>query len=94
MIKRSWHARRQSDAKRSRRAEWRHQINRQLCVVARSNPGPVSIRSSCFETVGRTTKERLSAGGNIATKKTPGLGGEVPQLAPAEAVETPAAADQ
>jgi len=36
----------------------------------------------------------LSAGGNIATKKTPGLGGEVPQLAPAETVETPAAADR
>jgi hypothetical protein len=33
-------------------------------------------------------------GGNIATKKTPGLGGQVPQLAPAEAVESPAAADQ
>jgi|GEM_PF-6472421 len=53
----------------------RHQIKRQRSTITRSIGGPVSICSTCLEMVGRTTKERLSAGGKIATTNASETGG-------------------
>ena len=54
---------------------FRHQIKRQRSTITRSTGGPVSICSTCLEMVGRTTKERFSAGGKIATTNASVTGG-------------------